>query len=147
MLLEEIYEGAPTVFSGPYRTTINELTDQRPALRPEILAEAVNRLVRLGTFSGATNLLVEEDKGGIRAGPVCLAPGLPLAVARWYPYDLPGEDGNPPAEVDISSEYFAGHLYLNGIARGDRVVIVDDTISTGGTLVALVEAVRRVGAE
>src|SRR5580658_7931998 len=147
MLLEQVYEGAPTVFSGKYLTTVNELTDQRPALRPGVLTEAVTRLVRLGTFSAATKLLVEEDKGGILAGPVCLATGLPLAVARWYPYDLPGEDGNPPAEVEITSEYYAGHLYLNGIAPGDRVVIVDDTISTGGTLVALVEAVRRAGAE
>jgi cysteine synthase A len=147
MLLEQIYEGAPTVFSGRYRTTINELTDQRPALRPEILAETVNRLVRLGTFSAATKLLVEEDKGGILAGPVCLATGLPLAVARWYPYDLPGEDGKPPPEVEISSEYYTGHLYVNGVVPGDRVVIIDDTVSTGGTLVALVEAVRRAGAE
>ena len=147
MLLEQIYEGAPTVVSGRYRTTINELTDQRPALRPEILAEAVNRLVRLGTFSAATKLLVEEDKGGILAGPVCLATGLPLAVARWYPYDLPGEDGKPPAEVEITSEYYTGHLYVNGIVPGDQVVIIDDTVSTGGTLVALVEAVRRAGAE
>ncbi|HEY3956127.1 MAG TPA: pyridoxal-phosphate dependent enzyme [Streptosporangiaceae bacterium] len=147
MLLEQIYEGAPTVISGRYRTTINELTDQRPALRPEILAEAVNRLVRLGTFPAATKLLVEEDKGGILAGPVCLATGLPLAVARWYPYDLPGEDGKPAPEVEITSEYYTGHLYLNGIVPGDRVVIIDDTVSTGGTLVALVEAVRRAGAE
>src|SRR5487761_1069614 len=147
MLLEQIYEGAPTVFSGRYRTTINELTDQRPALRPEILAEAVGRLVGLGTFSAATKLLVEEDKGAILAGPVCLATGLPLAVARWYPYDLPPEAGRPPSVVEIASEYYTGHLYLNGIAPGDRVIIIDDTVSTGGTLVALIEAVRRAGAE
>jgi cysteine synthase A len=147
MSLEQIYEGAPTVFSGRYRTTINELTDQRPALRPEILAEAVARLVGLGTFSAATKLLVEEDKGGILAGPVCLATGLPLAVARWYPYDLPAEAGQPPAEVEVTSEYYTGHLYLNGIMPGDRVIIIDDTVSTGGTLVALVEAVRRCDAE
>lgn len=147
MLLEQIYEGAPTVFSGKYRTTINELTDQRPALRPEILAEAVRRVVSLGTFSAATKLLVEEDKGAILAGPVCLATGLPLAVARWYPYDLPPEAGKPPAVVRIASEYYTGHLYLNGITPRDRVIIIDDTVSTGGTLVALIEAVRRAGAE
>ena len=147
MLLEEIYEGAATVFSGRYRTTVNELTDQRPALRPEVLAEAVGRLVGLGTFSAATKLLVEEDKGGILAGPVCLATGLPLAVARWYPYELPPEAGKPPLQVEIASEYHTGHLYLNGIEPGDQVIIIDDTVSTGGTLVALVEAVRQAGAE
>lgn len=147
MLLEEIYEGAPTVFSGKYRTTVNELTDQRPALRPEVLAEAVSRLVALGNFSAATKLLVEEDKGGILAGPVCLATRLPLAVARWYPYDLPPDAGKPPVQVEVASEYHTGHLYLNGIGPGDRVIIIDDTVSTGGTLVALVEAVRQAGAE
>jgi cysteine synthase A len=147
MLLEEIYEGAPTVFSGRFRTTVNELTDQRPALRPEILAEAVGRLVGLGTFSAATKLVVEEDKGAILAGPVCLATGLPLAVARWYPYDLPPEAGRPTSVVEVSSEYYTGTLYLNGVAAGDRVIIIDDTVSTGGTLVALIEAVRRCGAE
>ncbi|HEY2578901.1 MAG TPA: pyridoxal-phosphate dependent enzyme [Streptosporangiaceae bacterium] len=147
MLLEEIYEGAPTVLTGTYRTTVNELTDQRPALRPEVLAEAVTRLIRLGTFSDATKLLVEEDKGGILAGPVCLAARLPLAVARWYPYDLPADERNPVTVAEVSSEYFSGRLYLNGIEPGDRVVIIDDTVSTGGTLVALVEAVRKAGAE
>jgi cysteine synthase A len=147
VLLEEIYEGAPTVVTGTYRTTINELTDQRPALRPEVLAEAVNRLIRLGTFAGATKLLVEEDKGAILAGPVCLATRLPLAVARWYLYDLPADERNPVTVAEVSSEYFSGRLYLNGIEPGDRVVIIDDTVSTGGTLVALIEAVRRAGAE
>ncbi|WP_080406433.1 phosphoribosyltransferase family protein [Burkholderia ubonensis] len=37
-------------------------------------------------------------------------------------------------------------MYLNGVEPGDRVVIVDDLISTGGTLIGLVEAVRRAGA-
>jgi cysteine synthase len=147
MLLEEIYEGAPTVFSGKFRTSVNELTDQRPALRPEVLAEAVTRLVSMGTFTAATKLVVEEDKGGILAGPVCLAAGLPLAVARWYPYDLPDEGGRPAAEVELTSEYFSGHLYLNGVVPGDRVVIIDDTVSTGGTLMALIEAVRQAEAE
>ncbi|HEY1915179.1 MAG TPA: pyridoxal-phosphate dependent enzyme [Streptosporangiaceae bacterium] len=147
MLLEEIYEGAPTVFSGKFRTSVNELTDQRPALRPEVLAEAVTRLVSMGTFTTATKLVTEEDKGGILAGPVCLAAGLPLAVARWYPYDLPDEGGRPAAEVELTSEYFSGHLYLNGVVPGDRVVIIDDTVSTGGTLMALIEAVRQAGAE
>ena len=36
---------------------------------------------------------------------------------------------------------------MNGIVRGDRVAIVDDVISTGGTLRALVQALGHVGAE
>jgi adenine phosphoribosyltransferase len=36
---------------------------------------------------------------------------------------------------------------VNGIDPGDRVTVIDDTISTGGTLVALLRAVQTIGAE
>ncbi|WP_437997049.1 hypothetical protein WMF26_40055 [Sorangium sp. So ce185] len=35
---------------------------------------------------------------------------------------------------------------MNGISPGDRIVIVDDTIGTGGKLAALIEAVQMAGA-
>ncbi|MER7398624.1 phosphoribosyltransferase family protein [Streptomyces sp. NPDC000151] len=141
MLLEEVYAGAPTVKSGRHLTTVNEFTDQSPALRPEVLAEAAGRMLALGDFD-ADKILVEEDKGAFLGGALSLAAGLPLAVARWYTYDL----GDRSVPVPIDSEYFQGTLYVNGIEPGDRLTIVDDTISTGGTLIALIEAVQAAGA-
>src|SRR5947208_15049075 len=38
-------------------------------------------------------------------------------------------------------------MFINVIRRGDRVVFVDDVISTGGTLLAIVKALRTIGAE
>jgi|tagenome__1003787_1003787.scaffolds.fasta_scaffold20908857_2 adenine phosphoribosyltransferase len=147
MLLEQAYEQAPAVRSGTYLTTVNEFTDQQPALRTELLREACERVVALGDFSAADKLLVEEDKGAILGAAVCLVTGLPLAVARWYAYELPAPAPDAPViSVPIASEYFSGTLYVNGVERGDRVVIVDDTISTGGTLAALIRAVERAGA-
>jgi adenine phosphoribosyltransferase len=149
MLLEQAYEGAPALMSGKHLTTVNEFTDQIPALRPALLAEARDRLLALGPMTGTDKILVEEDKGAILGGVVCLATGLPLAVARWYSYNL--ADGGPEVrdsviEVPVDSEYFAGTLFVNGINRNDRVAIVDDTISTGGTLAALISAVHKAGA-
>ncbi|MDM9382030.1 phosphoribosyltransferase family protein [Chlorogloeopsis sp. ULAP01] len=141
MLLEQVYENAPTVKSGTHYTTINEFTDQQPALRPDVLIEARNRLCKIGEFV-ANKILVEEDKGAILGAAICLEKKLPLAVARWYNYDLINS-----LVVPIKSEYFTGNLYMNGISPGDRVVIVDDTISTGGTLAALIEAVNKAGAK
>lgn len=146
VLIEDLYESATTVRTGHHHTTVNELTDQRPALRAAVLAEACDRLRRLGSFANVDKLLVEEDKGAILAGPLCLATGLPLAVARWYPYRLDGL-GAPVIEVPITSEYFSGTLYVNGVEPGERVVIIDDTVSTGGTLAALIGAVHTAGAE
>jgi adenine phosphoribosyltransferase len=141
MLLEAVYRNAPAVRSGRHYTTVNEFTDQTPALRPEVLVEARDRLCAMGTFE-ADKILVEEDKGAIIGSAVALHKGLPLAVARWYTYDLVDS-----IAVPIESEYFVGKLYVNGISPGDRVVIVDDTISTGGTLAALIKAVETAGAK
>ncbi len=38
-----------------------------------------------------------------------------------------------------------GKMYLNGIDKGDRVVIIDDTLSTGGAVIALAEALKTAG--
>ena len=137
--LKSVYERAGVVLSGRYHTTVNELTDQLPALRPEILEEAAAEILRLGDFN-CDKLLVEEDKGAALAGVVALKSGLPLAMARRYNYDIPS------FKVALNSEYIEGHLYVNGIEPGDRVIIIDDTISTGGTLIALLCAVREIGA-
>lgn len=141
--LREVYEHAATVRNGDVFTTVNELTDQQPALRPEVLREAVNRLVELGEFHG-DKLLTEEDKGAVLAGSVALQVDKPLAVARWYPYGLGATGG---VRVSMRSEYREGDLYLNGIEPGDHITIIEDTISSGGTILALIEAVRGAGAE
>lgn len=119
MLLEQVYENALAVKSGTHYTTINEFTDQQPALRPEVLAEARDRICRLGEFL-SNKILVEEDKGAFLGAAVALEKKLPLAVARWYTYPLINS-----IEVPIKSEYFTGNLYLNGISTGDRIVIID----------------------
>jgi adenine phosphoribosyltransferase len=137
--LKSVYERAGVVLSGRYHTTVNELTDQLPALRPEILAEASDEILRLGDFD-CDKLLVEEDKGAALGGVVALKAGLPLAMARRYSYEIPSY------RVPLESEYVEGHLYVNGIERGDRVTVIDDTTSTGGTLIALLCAVQQMGA-
>src|SRR5436190_11959239 len=38
-------------------------------------------------------------------------------------------------------------MFINNIHRGDRVVFVDDVISTGGTLLSIAQALRKIGAE
>ncbi|QIL83611.1 hypothetical protein G7047_00345 [Diaphorobacter sp. HDW4A] len=70
---------------------------------------------------------------------------LPRTLARWTPSGGPGE-----IIVPLTNEYLAEgstHIYLNGVRHGDRVLLVDDLISTGGTMLALVHAIREAGAD
>jgi adenine phosphoribosyltransferase len=141
VILENVYRSATVVDSGRYLTTVNELCDQLPALRPDLLRHVVSRLLSKVQLDGCTKILVEEEKGATIGTAVSLATGIPLAMARVYPYEMPGH------RVSFTAEYAAGDLYVNGIEPGDRVLVVDDTLSTGGTLVSVIKAVSHLGAE
>jgi len=62
-------------------------------------------------------------------------------IARKRAYGLPGE-----IAVDQETGYSKGTIYLNDIHEGERVFVVDDVVSTGGTLEALLKAVEWAGA-
>ncbi len=47
--------------------------------------------------------------------------------------------------VDVSTGYSESTLYVNDIFDGERVVIVDDVISTGGTLEPLLQKLEEMG--
>jgi adenine phosphoribosyltransferase len=143
-LIIGVYEAAGVMLTGKgLYTTINELTDQSPAVRPEVLSAAVELLMNVHPVpTEATVVLSEEDKGAILAGMFAVWANLPLAMARHnYPYAIPGS-----IEVPLSMEYMDGTLLINGIKAGDKVVLIDDTLASGGTMVALMKAIERVGA-
>lgn len=143
MLLKGIYQSAKVVNSGKTLTTVNEFTDQLPALRPEVLIEVAYKVIRLMDVT-VDKIVTEEDKGAPLATAVSMLTGIPMAMARWYPYSL-GELNE--SVVNISSEYFEGKMYLNGINRGDRIAIIDDTLSTGGAVISLIESIKSSGGE
>jgi len=140
-MLRDVYLNARVVDSGSYLTTVNELCDQSPALRPELLQYVAGHLVAAVNLSRCTKLLTEEEKGATIATALSLRTGLPLAMARQYPYAVSAH------LINFTSEYSAGSLCVNGIEPGDVVCIVDDTLSTGGTIAALVDAVQGSGAK
>jgi adenine phosphoribosyltransferase len=73
---------------------------------------------------------------------VSIATDIPYVIMRKREYLLEGE-----IPVHQETGYSKGELYLNGINKGDKVVILDDVISTGGTLVAIINALKRAGAD
>ena len=140
-LLRSAFDNQPLLPFGEYNFLINPLTEQIPATSAELLRAATKLIVESGDFKRATKIAGEEDKGAILVASTALETGLPFGMARWYPSGLDGQVG-----VEFEMEYASGQLFLNGIDKGDRVIIVDDMVSTGGTMLALIEAVEKAGA-
>ncbi len=84
-----------------------------------------------------------EARGFILAAPVAYVLGAGFVPVR--------KQGKLPAETYAQSyelEYGQATLevHSDGFAPGDRVLIVDDVLATGGTAAATAELVRRTGA-
>lgn len=135
------FDNKPLLPYGKYNFVVNPLTEQIPATTAELLRATTAWLVEMGDFHKATKIAGEEDKGAILVASTSLETGLPFGMARWYPSGLEGQVG-----VNFEMEYASGQLYLNGVEKGDQVIIVDDMISSGGTMLALIEAVLQAGA-
>lgn len=83
-----------------------------------------------------------EARGFILAAPVAYHVGAGFVPARKAG-KLPG----PSVSVDYILEYGEASLevHADAIQPGDRVLIVDDVLATGGTAAAVVDLVRQLG--
>lgn len=78
--------------------------------------------------------------------------GAPLAYERHKPFILVRKKGKLPCETvsqDYDLEYGKAtiEMHKDAITPGQKVVIVDDLIATGGTLEASAKLVERLGGE
>lgn len=123
---------------GDYDYMVHPITDGIPRVEPQILKEVTDAMVEAGNFD-CDVIMTIEALGIPLAAVLSLKTGKPFNVVRKRMYGLPGE-------VNLSqvTGYSKSALFIDGINAGDRVTIVDDVVSTGGTLWALVEALKKM---
>lgn len=134
-------QAAPVIWKGDYPYFIHPITDGVPRMDPEILRAITNLVMERVDWSKVDVLLGIEAMGLPLTAPLSMATGLPLIIARKRSYGLDGE-----IEIDQSTGYSKGAMYLNDLKEGERIAVLDDVLSTGGTLEAVIEGVRRAGA-
>lgn len=132
---------APVIMKGDYPYFIHPLSDGVPSQSAELLAAARDLIYENVDWSKIDIILGIEAMGIPLAAALCLESGKPLVVGRKREYGLPGE-----TSIDQSTGYSKGAIYLNDISEGDRVFVVDDVVSTGGTLLPILQAIERIGA-
>ena len=112
-------------------------------LDPDALREAVEALAGPLKGRGLTKVAAIESRGFLLGAPVAMALGLGLAIIR-KPGKLPSDSHRVEYALEYGSD--ALEMHTDALRAGDRAVIVDDVLATGGTAAAAAQLVSRSGA-
>ena len=128
-----------------YHYFVHPISDGVPMLEPGLLREIVIKIINKVKRENLENIdkIVTPAAMGIHISTaLSLVTDIPLVVVRKREYGLEGE-------VSLMQEtgYSKNEMYINDIREGDRVLLLDDVISTGGTIIAIMEALEKIGAE
>ena len=139
--LRNSLQNAPVIWKGDYPYFIHPLTDGVPRLDPEVLSAVTDLCLEAIDWQEVDLILGIEAMGLPLTAPLSINSGKPLVVVRKRQYGLEGE-----VTIDQSTGYSKGEMYLNDIKSGERVVIIDDVLSTGGTIRAIIDGIEKTGA-
>jgi adenine phosphoribosyltransferase len=107
------------------------------------MAASVHHLAQLANAAGAHKIAGMEARGFIFGAAVAVQLGV-----GFVPVRKPGKLPMSTIGIDYALEYGTDRLEMDptAIDPGQKVVIVDDLIATGGTALASAELLRKAGA-
>ena len=140
-VLQDSLRGAPIIWKGEYPYFIHPISDGIPRMEAEVLRATRDLIVSMVDWSQIDLIVSVEAMGLPLLAAVGEATGKPTVVIRKRSYGMEGE-----VRVDVSTGYSSSTAYINDISPGERLLIVDDVISTGGTLEPLLESLEGMGA-
>ena len=140
-ILKQSLVKAPIIWKGDYPYFIHPITDGVPRLEPNVLEAIIELSVPLINWDNIDIILGIEAMGLPLMAPLSMRTGIPMVIARKRQSGLEGE-----VEINQETGYSKGSIFLNDIKPGEKIAIIDDVLSTGGTIRSVVEGVKRTGA-
>ena len=137
--VRESVENSRVIIKNGYPYIVSPLIDGIPSIDPKTLRSITDRMMRIGKFD-CDLILAPEAMGIPYATLISAGKNIPFSIIRKRAYGLEGE-----IEIVEETGYSTTKAYINGVKPGMRVAIVDDVISTGGTIKGIVSGLRDVG--
>ena len=113
-------------------------------LSPGAFRHAVDLMAEPFRGSRVTRVVSIESRGFLLGAPVALALEAGLVPIR-KPGKLPAARGRVEYALEYGTD--ALEMHRDAVSAGDRVLIVDDVLATGGTAQAAAKLVRAHGAQ
>ncbi len=133
---------APIIEKEGYHYFVHPISDGVPMLEPSLLREIVIKIIRKAKLENVDKIVTPAAMGIHISTAVSLMSDIPLVVIRKRQYGLEGE-----VALFQETGYSENQMYINDVEKGDRVLVLDDVLSTGGTLKAITAALADIGAE
>ncbi|MGM0389901.1 MAG: hypoxanthine/guanine phosphoribosyltransferase [Natrinema limicola] len=133
---------APIIEKDGYHYFVHPISDGLPKLDPGLLREIVIRIIRKAELENVDRIVTPAAMGIHISTAVSLMTDIPLTVIRKRQYGLDGE-----VEIAQKTGYSENEMYINDVREGERVLVLDDVLSTGGTLASVLDALDEIGAE
>jgi len=133
---------APIIEKDGYHYFVHPISDGVPMLEPELLREIVIRIIRKAELEDVDKIVTPAAMGIHISTALSLMTDIPLVVIRKRKYGLDGE-----VSLQQVTGYSESEMYVNDVYEGDKVLVLDDVLSTGGTLVGITGALEEIGAE
>lgn len=111
---------------------------------PDALKESVDQLVNRYRGVGVDKVVGVEARGFIFAMPVAYQLGAGFVPVR-KPGKLPAETASESYELEYGINTI--EIHVDAIEKGQRVLIVDDLLATGGTAKATCNLVEKLGGQ
>jgi adenine phosphoribosyltransferase len=111
---------------------------------PALLRQVVDAFVERWKGQRIDRVVGIESRGFLFAAPVAYALGAGLAIAR-KPGKLPWQVVREVYALEYGEDSL--ELHIDAVGPGQRVVVVDDVLATGGTAGAVGRLVTKQGAE
>jgi adenine phosphoribosyltransferase len=111
---------------------------------PAALREVITKMSEYAEEWGADVILGIESRGFLLGVPIALELGVPFVTVRKL-----GKLPHHTIAEEYALEYGTNTLeiHTDAVKQGQKVVIVDDLLATGGTAAASARLVERLGGE
>ena len=111
---------------------------------PEAFRYVIDTWRRRYEPMGIDAIVGADARGFVFGSALAYAMGVPLVLVRKLG-KLPGETIREEFELEYGTATF--EISVDALKDGDRAVLIDDLLATGGTMNAMCKLVERLGAQ